>query len=129
MHMLWIAVVVGGFIAVYVAVRLLRYRGSDQWPTAVATVEGIKVLRSQGSAGHHYFPVVSFSFVADGERYSGEWTGPAFGHEQDVRDFMHQNTPIGAKLNARYKPQQPFLNLLDVKSELLDQNRPIQLNL
>jgi hypothetical protein len=65
------------------------------------------VLRSQGSEGHHYFPVVSFSFVADGERYSGEWTGPAFGHEQDVRDFMHQNTPIGAKLKCR-QPMYPI---------------------
>jgi hypothetical protein len=126
MYVLWI--VVGTLMAIYVAVQLLRYRGSDKWPTAVATLEGIQVRRSQDD-GHHYFPFVTFSFLADGNRYSGEWSGPAFGHEQEVKDFLRENMPIGAEFTARYKPRQPSLNLLDVNSEILNQNRPTRLNL
>jgi hypothetical protein len=127
--MLWIAALFGAAIAVYAAIQFRRYRGSDRWPVASATVESIQALRSQGSDGHHFYPFVSFSFLVDGERYSGEWSGPAFRQEKEVQDFLQQNTPVGAKLNARYKPQQPSLNLLDIDPQLLDRNRPIQLNL
>jgi len=127
--MLWIAAIVGAVFAFYVAIQFRRYWGSDRWPTAVATVERIQALRSQGSEGHHFYPLVSFSFVVDGEHYSGEWSGPAFRYEQEVQKFMQQNTPIGANLTARYKPQQPSLNLLDVNPEWLAKDRPIKLNL
>jgi hypothetical protein len=39
----------------------------------VATVEEIEVCRVQDNDGHHFFPVVSFSFVVAEEYYSGEW--------------------------------------------------------
>jgi hypothetical protein len=110
-------------------VQLVRYRGSDNWPTAVATVEKVEVRRTQDSDGHHFNPVVSFSFVVSDNYYSGEWVGPAFATEQETRDFMQQNTSIGTKLSAQYKPDNPKLNVLQIDPALWDTGRPITLGL
>jgi hypothetical protein len=69
------------------------------------------------------------SVVVAGEYYSGEWVGPAFSTEQETRDFMQQNTPIGSKLSTQYKPDNPKLNLLDIDPALWDKGRPITLGL
>ena len=125
--MLWILAFGGAAFCVYALVQLVRYRGSDNWPTAVATVEKVEVRRIQDSNGHHFRPVVSFSFVVAGEYYAGEWVGPAFSTEQETRDFMQQNTAIGSKLSAQYKPNNPKLNSLEIDSSLWDKGRPIRL--
>jgi hypothetical protein len=127
--LLWVLVLGGTAICTYAIVQLVRYRDSDNWPTTASTVEKIEVRRMQDSNGHHFLPVVSFSFVVADEYYSGEWLGPAFSTEQETRDFMRQNTPIGAKLTVRYKPNEPKLNLLDIDPALWDKNRPITLGL
>lgn len=127
--MLWILALGGAAFCAYVVVQLVRYRGSDNWPIAEATVEKIEVRRVQDSDSHHFSPVVSFSFVVSKDYYSGEWVGPAFSTEQETLDFMHQNTPIGAKLSAQYKLDNPKINLLDIDPALWDKDRPITLGL
>lgn len=127
--MLWIPVVLGSIIVIYAVVQLIRYGHSNRWPTAVATVESVRPLRSQTGPGHIYRPVVSFSFAVEGERYSGEWTGPAVRTEQDVTDFAGKVTPPGATFNARYKPGQPSRNLLDVDPALYERDKLVQLDL
>lgn len=128
-NLLWILALGGAAFCAYVVVQLVRYRGSDNWPTTVATVEKIEVRRIQDSDSHHFCPVVSFSFVVSENYYSGEWVGPAFSTEQETRDFMQQNTPIGTKLSAQYKPNDPKMNLLDIDPALWDKGRPITLDL
>jgi hypothetical protein len=81
------------------------------------------------SASHHFRPVVSFSLVVSENYYSGEWVGPAFSTEQEMRDFMQRNTPIGTKLSAQYKPNNPNMNLLDIDPVLWGRGRPITLGL
>jgi hypothetical protein len=125
----WLLILGGMAICTYAIVQLIRYRGSDKWPTAVATVEKIEPRRIQNSDSHHFRPVVSFSFAVTDEYYSGEWVGPAFSTEQETRDFMQQNTPIGGKLTVRYKSKEPRLNLLDIDPAISDKNRPITLEL
>jgi hypothetical protein len=63
-------------VCVFAVVQFIRYRGSDNWPTAVATVEKIEVRRVQDNDGHHFLPIVSFSFVVAEEYHSGEWAEP-----------------------------------------------------
>jgi hypothetical protein len=127
--LLWVLALGGTALCVFAVVQFVRYRGSDNWPTAVATVEKIEVRRVQDNDGHHFLPVVSFSFVVAEEYYSGEWVGPAFSIEQETRDFMQQNTSIGTKLPVQYKPNEPKLNLLNIDSALWDKSRPITLGL
>jgi Protein of unknown function (DUF3592) len=105
--LLWLLALGGAAFCAYAVVQLVRHRGSDNWPTAAATVEKIEVRRIQDSDSHHFRPVVSFSFVVSEAYYSGEWVGPAFSTEQETRDFTQQNTPIGTKLFAQYKPDNP----------------------
>jgi Protein of unknown function (DUF3592) len=125
----WLLVLGGATFCVYAVVQFVRYRGSDNWPTAVATVENIQVRRVQDGDGHHFRPVVSFSFLVSEEYYSGEWVGPPFSTEQETRDFMQENTSIATKLSVRYKPNEPKLNVLYIDSALWDKNRPITLGL
>ena len=127
--LLWLLAFGGVALGAYVVVQMVRYRGSSNWPTAAATVEKLEVRRIQDSDGHHFRPVVSFSFVVAQQYYSGEWVGPAFSTQQETQDFMERNTPVGSKLNARYKPNEPQLNLLDIDPKLWDRSRPIELGL
>jgi Protein of unknown function (DUF3592) len=127
--LLWLLALGGAAFCAYAVVQLVRYRGSDNWPTAAATVEKIEVRRIQDSDSHHFRPVVSFSFVVSEAYYSGEWVGPAFSTEQETRDFTQQNTPIGTKLFVQYKPDNPKLNLLEIDPALWDKGRPITLGL
>jgi hypothetical protein len=127
--LLWVLALGGTALCVFAVVQFVRYRGSDNWPTAVATVEKIEVRRVQDNDGHHFLPVVSFSFVVAEEYYSGEWVGPAFSIEEETRDFMQQNTSIGTKLPVQYKPNEPELNLLNIDPALWDKSRPMTLGL
>jgi hypothetical protein len=124
-----IVVTVGLVTGVYIIVQFIRFRGSEAWPIAVATVEAVEVQRVQDHNGHHFLPLVSFSFTIENEYYSGEWVGPAFSSEQKTREFMQQNTPMGAKLSVRYKPKQPAVNVLDVDPALWDEEKPITLDI
>lgn len=72
---------------------------------------------------------MSFSLAVSENYYSGEWVGPAFSTEQETRDLMQRNTPIGTKLSAQYKPNNPNMNLLDIDPVLWDKGRPITLGL
>jgi len=128
-NLLWILALGGAAFCGYVVVQFVRYRGSDNWPATAATVEKIEVRRIQDSDSHHFSPVVSFSFAVSENYYSGEWVGPAFSTEQETRDFMQQNTSIGTKLSAKYKPNNPNMNLLDIDPALWDKGRPITLGL
>jgi len=83
----------------------------------------------QDNDGHHFFPVVSFSFVVAEEYYSGEWVGPAFSTEQETQDFMQQNTSIDTKLPVQYKSNEPKVNLLNIDPVLWDKSRPMTLGL
>lgn len=127
--MLWFLGLGGAAFCAYAIVQLVRYRGAANWSTAVAIVEKIEVRRVQDNDGHHFLPVVSFSFVVAEEYYSGEWVGPAFSNEQETQDFMQQNTSVGTKLTARYKPNEPKLNLLEIDPTLWDRRRPLTLGL
>ena len=124
-----IAGVLAGIFIVYVVVRLLQFRGSDRWPTAEATVEAAEVQDVRIGDGHHYRPSVIFSYTVAGERYSGEWIGPPFHSQQDLAELIQRNCPVGAKLTARYKPQDPSRNLLDMDYSLWDMGKPITLDL
>ena len=42
---------------------------------------------------------------------------------------MQQNTPIGTKLSAQYKPNNPNMNLLDIDPALWDKGRRVTLGL
>ena len=42
---------------------------------------------------------------------------------------MQQNTPIGTKLCAQYKPNNPKMNLLDIDPALSDKGRRVRLGL
>lgn len=127
--MLWLLGLGGAAFCVYVVVQLVRYRGSGNWPTAVATVENVEVRRLEYHDGHHFRPVVLFSFVVSKDYFSGEWVGPAFSTEKETRDFMQQNTPISSKLSVQYSPDNPKLNLLKIDPALWDKGRPITLGL
>lgn len=126
----WILASAGVLFGAYVVVQLVRYRGHGHWPSAVATVETAEVRRMQyDGSGHHYRPAITFSFLAAGERYSGEWIGPPFQSPQDTADLMQRNTPVGARLTVRYKPGDPSRNLLDMDYAPWDLAKPITLDL
>ena len=125
----WILLAVGALFCAYVVVQLVRYHGSANWPTATAIVDSADVRRMQAGGGHHYCPVLKFTFVVWGSSYSGEWIGPPFHSPQDTADLIRQNTPVGAKLTVRYKAQDPRRNLLDMDDSLWDLGKPITLDL
>jgi Protein of unknown function (DUF3592) len=126
--MLWALGVAGTVFCAYIIVQLMRYRDSANWPTTDATVETIAVRRKQDN-GHHFIPLVSFSFTVANECYSGEWFGPGFSTEQEAKEFVQKNTPVAANLKVRFKPSDPKLNLLDIDPSLWDKGRPITLGL
>ena len=125
----WILLAGGALFCAYVVVRLVRYRGNAHWPTATAIVDSAEVRRMQTAEGHHYCPALKFTFVVGGCSYTGEWIGPPFHSPQDTADLLRQNTPVGAKLTVRYKPQDPRRNLLDMDYSLWDLGKPITLDL
>ena len=126
--MLWMLGIAGTALCAYIIVRLIRYGDSANWPTTDATVETIVVRRRQDN-GHHFVPLVSFSFTVADEYYSGEWLGPAFSTEEETKEFMQKNTPVGAKLTVRFRPSDPKFNLLDIDYSLWDKGKPVTLDL
>jgi Protein of unknown function (DUF3592) len=125
----WILIAGGVLLAAYVLTQLVRYRGSGHWPITPAVIETTSVRRHQ-TDGLYFSPYVSFSFEVSGEHYSGEWwTGPNYSTEDEARRFLEQNMPVGSRLNVRYKPRNPSLNMLEVDPTLWDKGKPITLGL
>jgi len=61
----WILIGCAVCAALWIVVRMLKFRGSDKWPSTDGTVEGEAEFRS---AEHGYYGVVKYSYIAGGER-------------------------------------------------------------
>jgi hypothetical protein len=72
--------------------------------------------------------VVKYSYVASGERYSGEWQTPNFFRPAQVSDFVTRHFPPGQIVTVRYDPKKPERSLIEVDPEICRAGM-IQLNL
>ena len=132
MLMLWVLSVGGAALVVYLAAQLYRYRGSDMWPIAEATIETAEVRQWPRVQGPACYVFVTYSFLLDGVRYSGDWNGPNFGPQSDARDYIRQNVPVGAKVPVRYKPARegaPPLHCLDIDPYTWAGDPPVNLRI
>jgi hypothetical protein len=100
-------------------VYFFRYRGCETWPTVHGTVEALVRIRSLGGdASSPFYGTLSYSYVVDGQYYSGEWNTPQFPSEQQVREFVDKFMAPKSAVVVQHNPQRPERSTLKVDPQL-----------
>ena len=121
-------IVTGSVIAVviYMVVNAIEFRGSDSWPLTSGTVEGEAAIRK---SNHDYYGTVTYSYIAGGEHYSGEWLTPPFFNRDQLMAFISSHFPPGQSVTVRYHPTKIARSMLEVDPEIYNRNPMIKLGI
>ena len=127
--MVWVFLAGAAAFAVYASVQFYRYRGSDHWPEVEGVIEGLPEVRATGGDRKVFEAILFYSYGANGDRYSGEWSSPPHSNKQALRDTVAAKLPAGTKIQIRYNPKKPSTSMADISAALFDEDAMIRLEL
>jgi hypothetical protein len=94
-----------------------RERAAESWPTAEATIQTFYVVHhSDSHSGYSqagrigYIPVLQYSFVVNGERYSGAFNLGVWESTQDSAEVTGKGW-VGERIRIRYKLSDPAISV------------------
>ena len=127
----WIVTITVAGVAIYAAVRIVRYGGNAAWPTVVGRIESygkIRHLDDHGTSSLSFMDV-SYSYSVDGEYYSGQWLTATLPNDSALMEFLAKVAPLGQALTISYDPKHPERSLPTDPPQPERADTPIQLGL
>ena len=95
---------------------LTNARNSSNWPTVLGSITKSELDADTDSDGTTYSADIEYEYAVNGDAYLGEivWFGDGYSSSarhshQDIVDRY----PVGAQVNVYYKPDDPFIAVLE----------------